>query len=296
MEKSFSDKLSIENLLRAAFERTKDRFLPYLLTVLLYIAMTIGAVIAMVLIGGLNFLIYTATQSVPVTATTAIISGVAAIIGFMYLGSWGSLAMVEVIISPEKRGVMEVYQAVRPLIWKYVIFSILMSLFIIGLFPISIPTLLILLMVWGIWGCFSIFEFLEKKESGLRPLWSSKAIVSKHFWSIFLRIAVVYIAVWIVSGILGAASDENGFATILTMIFSFVVTPFVTSYAYQLYKNVPQATEIGSQKVWIVISIIGWALLFLFAISFSQTLANFKDNLPVQEIMEKQMQNRIDSI
>ncbi len=296
MEKPLSDKLSIENLMRAAFDRTKDRFLSYFLTLLLYIGMFIGTIIALALIGGLNFLIYTATKSIAVTATTAIISGAAAIAGMIYLNSWGALAMIAVMISPEKLGVMEVYKSVQPLIWKYVGFSVLMSLFIIGLIPISIPTLFILLIVWGVWGSFSVFEFLEKKQKGLQPLWASKATVSKNFWPIFIRLAIVYVAIWIVSGILGSAGDENPFATILSIAFSFLVTPFITSYIYQIYKNVPHATEVGSQKVWIVISVIGWALLVLFFMSFSQTFANFKDTLPVQKIMEKQMQNGIDSI
>lgn len=297
MTQTTNDKLSIEFLFRAAFDRTKERFWNYIVIMILYILMTLGAGLAAALLAGLNFLIFTATQSVEVTTTTAIISIVGAVLGFIYLGSWGTLAMVHVLISKEKIGATASFKEVKPLVWNYTIFTLLVSVFFIGLVPISLPTLFILLFVWSIFAVFSVFVYMEKKEKGLQNLWISKAIVSQNFWGILGRLVLLYAIIWAISFGLNSLSEESGIFTLLSVIFSIVVSPFSMSYAYEIYKNVPHPDKVPAQKVWIIISAIGWVLLILGIISMGSTLMQLKDNPEIKDIIEKEMmQQKVDSI
>jgi uncharacterized membrane-anchored protein len=153
--------------------------------------------------------------------------------------------------------------------------------------------------VWGIWGSLSVFTFLDKKEKGLMPLWESKALVSKHFWGVFVRVGILYILFWIVSIVLAFAAQEYSILSILNFIFSIVIGPFAISYMYEIYKNVSatHTDKVQASKIWIVISIIGYVLLALLIAGFAQSaMKNFDDN-QIKDIMQKQMmQNKIDSI
>lgn len=298
MAEAKTDPLSIETLFRAAFERTKDRFWSYILTLLLSIGMVLLAVLVIGIGAAINAGIIGVTQNAAVSITVATISFVAALAGIFYISAWGTLATAYVIIAKEKMGAMEVYKQVQPLVWRYVGFSLLTSLFFIGLVPISIPTLFILLLVWGIWGCLSIFTFLDKKEKGLMPLWESKALVSKRFWGILVRVGVMYILFWIVSVLLTVAAEEYRILSVLNFVFSILIGPFAISYLYEIYKNLSatHTEKAAPAKIWIVISIIGWVLLLLAGFGMAQSAKDLGDKQMKNIIQKQMMQKKIDSI
>ena len=256
-----SSNLQLEHLFRAAFERTKSRFLSYVLSWLLFYAIGIGAMLAILLIVGLHFLIYAVTKSPVVTGTVAFISSIAALIGLMYLGAWGTLATTLTLVSEKAISVTDAMKEVRPIIWRYLGFSLLMSLFILGIMSISIFTLFILLFVWMVWGAFSLFIFLEDKKPGLQALWKSKAMTKGHFWGILGRLLLVYVAVYVVMIVLSLGAANYRALNLVTFVISLLVGPFVISYMYEIYRNLPKVEEAKASTGWIIASVLGWVLL-----------------------------------
>ena len=66
--------LGVEELFKAAFIRTKERFLTYFLTYVVSIFIFIGVLIATLLLGGINFVLWNSTQSVGITASLVFLS------------------------------------------------------------------------------------------------------------------------------------------------------------------------------------------------------------------------------
>lgn len=282
-----SDNLEIETLFRAAFERTKERLLSYILSFLFVYVLFFGALLAVGLLAGAHFLVWSTTQSVAAVGTLALISVVGVLTGFMYLGSWATLATTYTLISENKVGVMEAYKAMRPLVWGHVLVSFFVGLFIFGLVPISVFTLFILLLVWSVWGVFMIFVYMEKQEKGLANLWISQAIVNQRFWAILGRILLVYVAMWVLFFLLGMGAEDYPVLNIVSFIASLLLSPFVISYFYEMYKRLPHPKEIARPTVWIVLSIIGWVVMVFAIVSMSAAAAQ---SLPdVMQNLDKQM-------
>lgn len=278
-----SSELGMEDLFKAAFFRTKERFLTYFLTYILSICIFIGVFLAIGLLVGLNILIWTTSQSVTVGVVTIFVSSLIALGLLIYVGCWTSLAALYSLVSPTKLGVFDVFKSVRPLIWSYYKVSIVTTLFIIGLWPFGLLSIGIILILWAVWGMFMIFVFLEKKESGLKNLFISKAIVSTKFWGILLRVLMIYAVYVGIIFLLGASQgneEARGVSAILMPILGLFAGPFITSYFFEIYKRLPQPKKIPSNKVWVVLSVIGWVLsIALLATSLSGIVEGARDVL-----------------
>jgi hypothetical protein len=271
-----SGDMQIERLVNVAFQRTKERFLSFFVTTLIVYGMFILAFIGIALIVALHFFIYAVTSSVAVTATVGTIVGLIAIVGLFYLNAWSSLAMFQVMIGDTGKTAIEVLKEVRPKVWSYTWLISIMPLFFLGLLPISIFTLFILYVVWGIWAAFTSFIFLEQGHKGMDNVWVSKAMVQQNFWGIFGRIALVNLAVIVLTGAIAGLGGESGWANFLSIVVSFVTTPFIIAYTYEIYKATPVVKTAERPTVWIAISVIGWILmLFLLFYSVSNAAGNF---------------------
>ncbi len=273
--------LGIETLFKAAFNRTKERFLTYFLTYVLSIFIFIGVFLAIGLVVGINVLVGMAAQSEGVSITLGIITAVAALGALIFVGCWTSLAYIYALIAPNKTGVMDVYKTVKPLVWPYFKVSIITTLFMVGILPFGIITLGILLILWGIWGMFMLFVFLDKKETGLNNLFISKAIVSSRFWGIVFRALMIYGAYMAIIFLLGAAQgnkNSQGIGVALIPIFGIFAGPFITSYFYEMYKKIPHPKEVSSNMTWIVVSVIGWVLSLGLAVAFFSAIVQGAQN------------------
>jgi hypothetical protein len=284
---SHSSNLQLEHLFRAAFKRTKDRFLSYFLSWLLFYAIGIGAVIAIALIVGLHFLVFAVTKSPAVVGTLAFISTIGALVGLMYLGAWGTLSTTLVLISDKAIGVTDAMKEVKPIIWRYLGFSLLMTLFILGIFSISIFTLFILLFVWMVWGSFALFIFLEDKKPGLQALWKSKAMTKGRFWGIFGRIVLVYVALYVIVIAFSVGAANYRILNVLSFVISLFIGPFIISYLYEIYKNIPKADSAKQSTGWIIASVVGWLLLVLGIVSTISSAAQASPK--IMQNVEKQM-------
>lgn len=267
---SHSD-LGIETLFKAAFTRTKERFLTYFLSYVLSIFIFLGSFIAIGIAVGLNALVWAIAQSPALSGVLGFVTGFASLGLLIFVGCWTTLAYLYALISPTKMGVMDIYKSVKPLVWPYFKVSIITTLFMVGLLPFGIITMGILLILWGIWGMFMLFVFLDKKETGLKNLFISKAIVSSRFWGIVFRALMIYGAYMAIIFLLGAAQgnkNSQGIGVALIPIFGIFAGPFITSYFYEMYKKLPHPKEVSSNMTWIVVSIIGWVLSIGLTVAF----------------------------
>lgn len=258
---------SIESLFKASIERVKSRFLTFFICflVLYGVSIAIGVIFALVIV--LHVIVYVATQSVMLLITTGVLFGIFFISAMVYFSLWAQLALTYSLISPEKMTVGKIFKAMRPLVVPYIIYSFLVFIFFVGLFPISIPTLFIILILWAFWSIFGVFVLIEQQQKGLDNLWISMAIINQKFWGVLGRYIVMFIGVLFVSGVvfgllaLIAGEASELIANIVSPVLNLFITPFFIAYAYEIYKSLPTPKEITPPKIWIVLSILGGLLL-----------------------------------
>lgn len=262
--------LSIEQLISASFNRTKERFLPYLLAAILAVALVFAAVIAMAFLGGVVFLIWLATKSSVITGIFSTVALVASIAGFIYVQSWASLSIVYTLISKSKVSVTEAFKKMKPLVLGYVLVHVLNTLFLIGLLPFGVITVFILTLLWLIWSLFTAFVYIEKNLHRLDALFMSKSIISKNFWGFVFRIAIIYVLYFLALFIIKSIGRESSaISGLIYMIFSFLAGPFMISYMYEMYHNFEHPKDVGSKQIWIILSAIGWIIMVFGIFAFS---------------------------
>lgn len=279
--------LGVEELFKAAFIRTKERFLTYFLTYVVSIFIFIGVLIATLLLGGINFVLWNSTQSVGITASLVFLSIIVSIGGLIYVGAWTSLAYLYALVSPNKLGVIDVYKSVKPLVLPYFKVTVITSLFMIGLLPFGILSIGIIFFLWNVWGMFMLFVFLDKKETGLNNIFISKAIVSTKFWGVVFRVFILYGAYFTAFFILGSIHPKEGVSItqMLIPVLSIVAGPFFTSYLYEIYKNLPYPKEVKSNRTWVITSIIGWVLMVaLIIFSFTSIVKGIQKAVESPEL------------
>lgn len=284
------DPWQIENLLRAALARTKDRFLSYLLSLGLSAAIGCGGVLALLVLGVPVALLVSVTKFSAVAIFTGALLAIGALIALAYLGAWTSLTVVQTLIREEKIGLIETFKEVRPLVWGFVWYQALAGLFLIGILPWGLLTFFIIPILWMIWSSFAAFVYLQKRKSGLENLWVSKALVSQRLWGIVGREALVFLTIFVIGALL---SSQPVLATIwgLAQIFT---TPFLIGFSFEMYRLLPEPPpeKIKTPSGWVVLSALGWVLaigLIVLLVSLPSIfkldelfLKEFNLNLPKQ--------------
>lgn len=285
-----NNSLSLENLFRNAFLRTKERFLSYFLVVLIGIGFGFAVMIGFLLAVGLLALIFTLSKSIVLLFIMSSIITLTSLTLIYYFGAWIHLTTTFVIIAPEKVTTGEAFAKVKPLVWGYVKLEILLSLFFIGLILPSIFTLFIALIIWAFWSAFVTFVYLEQQKKGLDNLWTSKAMVSQKFWGITGRFSLVMILTLILQGIFNSGG-KNSIGPFFSFLISLFTSPFVLSYFYEVYKNLSVPKDSKKPTIWLILSAIGWLFILLsfaglmaflpqFITNFSKMNLNLPPNFP----------------
>ena len=285
---SDSDKnLSIEKLISTSINRTKERFLPYLLAAVISVAIVVVAFLTMGLLGGAVFLLWIGTKSGVIAGIFGGLALIASIAAFIYIQSWINLTVIYTIIAEPKVSVTDAFKKMRPLVLGYVWVSIVNFLLLFGLLPFGILTLFILFLVWVIWSMFTVYVYIEHKMRGLDNIFMSKAIISNWFWGFVFRIAIIYALYFFIIFIIQAIGRESqALQGIIYMIFSFFAGPFMISYLYEIYHNLKYPKDVGSKQIWIILSAIGWGIMILAVFSLSSLIGR---ELPkIQEQFMKQ--------
>lgn len=258
-----SDPMSLENLFKAAFNRTKDRFLSYFLAFLFNMLIGGVAIVAALLVGAILVVPFAMSKNFMMAGIWGGIVGVAFIIAMIYISSWMTLLFTQIMIQEEKKGVIETFKSLKPRVGGFIIFSLLSGLFMIGLLPLGLISLFIIPILWGVWNSFSAFVYLEENKKGLENLWVSRAIFNTSFWGNFFKLVLVSLALMIISMGLSFSSRDNSLGGLLYFLISIVSVPFMISYKYEMYKNAKEQVKgaVTKPKIWIVLSIIGYILI-----------------------------------
>lgn len=287
--------MQIESLVRASFERTKERFLSYFLATIITYGFGIAAALVIAIIVGLHFLIYGLTQSPAVTATSGVIFGIASLAGLIYIGAWGQLATISVMTSEKKKGVIETFKELRGAVWGYFWLSVLVSLFtagiiILGMIGFVIPGI-ILAILWSLWGAFTPYVYLEHRRKGLENLWLSQALFNTNFWGNFGRMALIFLAIIVVVWALLFGSIQYNIGGFVSPVITFLITPFIYAFVYEMYRHQKKVTEVKTPVVWVILSIVGWVIVIGFILfmgsSISQAFPMWEKNFDNEMIFQK---------
>ncbi|MCX7997226.1 MAG: hypothetical protein N2691_05775 [Patescibacteria group bacterium] len=267
----------IEELVKAAWERTRDRFLNYILTIMVMFALYVGAVVVILIAAAVMGVLVVGTRDVALSLTVGTILAVLVVTVILYAGSWSTLASTYAIISPRKVGAIKAYKEMFPLVWGYVKVTALLALFLIGLVPLSVFTLFILIFVWMIWAVFTVFVYIEDKPRGLESLWISKSVVNTRFWGVFGRIFLVNAVLLGGYNVLLIFTQDNPRVNVLLSLLYYAIMPFVVSFQYEIYRQLKKPPTHARNTVWIVLAGIGWVLIAIILFSL---VAGFIGNLP----------------
>lgn len=289
-------KLAIKNLIKTSFEQTKKKFWQYfwanlILGVILLAITAVGFIISIILISSAS-----STKQPAIIVPVVIFTFVIFSIPIMYLTSLMKLTSAVIIISKEKIKLRETVDKLKPFVWRYAFTDLFIYLFLLGLLPFGVVSLFIIPFLWGMWNSFVIFIFLEKGKMGLINLWESKAVFHKRSWFIIKRIIItelIFIAVTLVfqitQRIFLIPFNHNKpaiyiFGVIFFVIYFFInsIRPvFTTYYNFTIYKNLEKTTQVRSEKIWKIISGIGYVVIILFiifAVPFLYNLTNSNKN------------------
>lgn len=248
---------TLTELIQAAFQRTKDRFLPFI-----FISLLSGLLFVAVVLIGLAAGLIVAFSKVPASMFFIIGISVVAFVALMYVSTWMTLAVTAVIIDEKREGVIATLRNVRSLVPGFLWVSVLMVLFMIGLLPFGILTIGLILLLWVYWSSFTAFVYLKEQRKGIENMWASRVMVNSDFFGIGSRLALITIAGWIVRYAIGQVFENSAVLQgVLTSLFSFAMGIFSTAFTYEIYKHLEKPKEVRAPKVWIGLSIVGFVLL-----------------------------------
>lgn len=131
-------------------------------------------------------------------------------------------------------GVLSAYQAALPFFWRYVGMTVVSSVIIgIGLAFFIVPGV-ILSVVW----MFSTAVLVIEDTTIMESLRRSRAYVRGRWWAVFGRIVpVVFIVGSAEVGFVFGFPNDTPVGFVAYWLWSFVISPIVVAYWYELYKD-----------------------------------------------------------
>lgn len=258
-----NEKWQLEGLFKRAFERTKERFVSYLLTWVVSFGIGILIILLSLLAVGVAVLLYVLTKSVVLTVFFGIFATIVFYFALVFSTSWISLATVSVLVSEEKLGAFDTLKKVKPLVWGYFWMSVLIGLFFVGLLPWGVLTLGVVLILWSFWATFATFVYLTTQKKGLQNLWVSRQMFLQRAWGIFGRLLLVNLGFVAINMFLSMGGGKNGLSSGLSFLFGILASPFLVSFSYEIFKNLDVPNEVKKPRVWVVFSVLGWILTVL---------------------------------
>ncbi len=274
------DPWQIENLLKSAFVRIKERFLTFLLSLGLSAAFGGGVVLILTILGTLLAILMNATKFSVLSIFLSALLAVAGVIAGVYLAVWIGLTVIQSLISPKRKGIVETFREVHPWVWGFVGYKCLAGLFLLGLLPLGLITFFIVPLLWVAWGSFAAFVYLAERKKGLANLWVSKAIISQRFWGILGREALVFFTLGAV-GVLVNLSGPRPFGSVWGCLQIFM-TPFIVCLNYEMYRLLPKTATVKTPRGWLITSAAGWILSLVFLLLSYRAMTNLARNFSLQ--------------
>lgn len=310
----------LTTLIKMAFLRIKDRYRAY--AEIAFISILVSALTDVWIYIFSVFLSKSSTAFASIEGITVLIE----ILIFIWLG----LAATLILIRNEKLRSVDALMQAKILLKGYLWLILVTFLFLLGLAPISfvlcffiiiigflffkesIAQILILGTVasfaldilWLFWGSFAGFVYIEKYHRGLKNLWVSRELINQRFWPLFWRITLITCLNLLVyapfiyllfkypdSRTLPALAIEYLFYVVIYL----TVTPFTTSFLYEMYKGLSHPMEVKKPKAWIWIAIISTILsiilgalaIGLFIGSYGTDFSSLLESSKTKRLKEK---------
>lgn len=193
------------------------------------------------LISGLGayLLVSSSGLNSPPTIILVGISILSAVILMVIAATWGQVAFLTAIVSPQNLKVTTALSQSRSLIGRY--------LWLSSLFGILIAAGFLLFIIPGIiaivWFCFSFYLLATEKISPIDCLLLSREYAKKRNLAILGRLAFLLpftLGPILISSLLDYLLATEIFIGIANFVLSFVITPFAAAYVYELFLSLKE--------------------------------------------------------
>ncbi len=259
---------SLEELLKRGWERSKRVFIPWL------ISLGISTVVFVVLVFVALFLVGGAILAK--SWMLAIVGILGIVVLALVLAGFLNALTIGIVIHGGQKPFEEIFRMAKSKTGKFVITSIVVLLFFIGLAVFFV----IPLLPWIVWALFLNFVVFEYDLSGFKALAKSKAITSGKFWKVLGYFLLVYIVSqvflgffdrWTFGGWHLRTATLNDLKNLhvsplggLYWPLSMLVGLYISSFLYELYLEAKKFAKEQEEKVgavWLILSALGWLLL-----------------------------------
>ncbi len=259
---------SLEELLKRGWERSKRVFIPWLISLgISTVAFVALVLVALFLVGG---------AILAKSWVLAIVGILGIVVLALILAGFLNALTIGIVIHGGQKPFEEIFRMAKSKTGKFVITSIVVLLFFIGLAVFFV----IPLLPWIVWALFLNFVVFEYDLSGFKALAKSKAIASGKFWKVLGYFLLVYIASqvflgffnrWTFGGWHLRTATLNDLKNLhvsplggLYWPLSMLVGLYISSFLYELYLEAKKFAKEQEEKVgavWLILSALGWLLL-----------------------------------
>lgn len=259
--KQDSDNLfEIGFLFKRTILRTITNVLPYLFTQIVIIISLIFGTGLIILNVVLHIFLYLFTNSVLITVISGLLFFLLISTVFLYLFTWAQLTSFYIFTKKQNTNIFQSFKNVKPLIWKFMAFQAIFSIFMFGLIPFHIISLGLTFILWQIWSIFTYFIFLKDQPNGLDSLWRSYHMVNDQPWNIFGKIIILFLIYAVIILTINIFSFQNSLFYLIQSIFFFLTWPFTVAYLYEIYNKLPKQRYAVPNKNWVKTSLFGWLI------------------------------------
>jgi hypothetical protein len=213
---------------------------------------------------GIHILVYFVTNSLALSIFSGLFFFILLLGLFLYFAAWSQIASICLLINKETITFTEAFTQTKSKVWQFISFQCIVSIFILGLMPLSIVSFFLVYIAWFIWGIFSYIMFIENTSEGLKPLWRSYHTVNENFFNILGQLLIISLIFSIIILILNILATDILAFRIIQGVLTYLLTPFLTIYIAEIYRNVPKQKYAIPDKRWIYASLVGWAIMIIF--------------------------------
>lgn len=201
--------------------------------------------------------------------------GILAFLTFFLGSTWAMAALLCAIRDREERiGVVEAFHRGKPYLFPLLWVHILSQVIVAGGFVLLIIPGIILSVSMSL----RFYVLVAENKRGINALIKSRELVRGYWWSVFGRLLVIGLLVFIViflGGIIGTLVLGELVGNILLYTLQFLITPLVLAFGFSLYENLRDTKGFAvaeppykSRGKYVAVGILGFALpLILGAVS-----------------------------
>lgn len=281
---------SLNQLFSNSWQLFKQKFLSLL--ILNLIGMGTGAAILLVLlllglVLGAGTALSQSGFSPSLFTGPLVILAVIAIVVMIILGAAIQVATVLILNKTysDKSSTFQTLKNSKSLIWPLIIVSLLIAFFALGgTFLLIIPGIIISFLLY-----FSTYELILNNHKGLNALRRSFLVISSNFWGFLGRMILIWLLSIIISMALSMLSSDDsaagGLASLVSFIFSIILSWFTSCYYFILYKEASKKVTGEGRKLMpiVITSILGWVLGILFLLTAGRAIGELMKNPEFQK-------------